>query len=82
MYMQTYIHIWKAVVDVPCDLQRVVIILQRVVGYAVRPQWPSIYIESETYWKVRASLQNIIIIIIIIIKYIYIAQNRVMQLMR
>jgi len=33
--------IWKAVVDVPCNLQHVVII-QRVVGYTVRPQRPSI----------------------------------------
>jgi len=40
--------LWKAVLDVPCNLQRVVIILQRVVGYTVRPQRPFIYVPVIT----------------------------------
>jgi len=39
-------NVWKAVVDVPCNLQHVVIILQRVEGYMVCPQRPSIIMYS------------------------------------
>ena len=45
--MEWIFYIWKAVVDLPCNLQRVIIILQRVVGYTVRPQRPSILITSS-----------------------------------
>jgi len=37
-YGPGWLRVRKAVVDVPCNLQRVVINLQRVVGYTVRPQ--------------------------------------------
>jgi len=47
--------IWKAVVDVhvPCKLQRVVIILQLVVAYTVRPQRPTIIVSL---WLVSCNL--------------------------
>ena len=51
--------------DVPCNLQHVIIILQRVVDYTVRPQRPSIYgrpyrahYNTYTFVKRDLNIQN------------------------